>query len=78
MNSLTAFGASPSSGLRANDPSLAQSLRKMSELAASTGKALESLTKGSELMQKRVDNLSAATTQMAGDLIDNLPTNVTF
>jgi hypothetical protein len=38
----------------------------MSELAASTGKAL---TKGSDLMQQRVDNLSAATTQMAGDLI---------
>lgn len=64
MNSLIACGASPSSGLRPND--LAQSLRKMSELAASTGKAL---AKGSELMQQRVDNLSTATTQMASDFI---------
>ena len=67
MNSLTAFGAGPSSGLRTNDPSLAQSLRKMSDLAASTGKAL---AKGNELMQQRVDHLSAATTQMASDFIN--------
>ncbi|WP_051534568.1 hypothetical protein [Deefgea rivuli] len=67
MNSLTAFGAGPSSGLRTNDPSLAQSLRKMSDLAASTGKAL---AKGSELMQQRVDHLGAATTQMASDFIN--------
>jgi hypothetical protein len=66
MNSLSSLQNSPLNGLRSNESGLAQSLRKMGETAGAMGK---SLTKGSELIQQRVDNLSKATTQMASDFI---------
>ncbi len=69
MNSLSPLHNGHSNGVRANDSGLAQSLRKLGETAGAMSKSLESLKKGSELIQQRVDNLSKATTQMASDFI---------
>jgi hypothetical protein len=69
MNPLSALQNGHSHGVRFNESGLAQSLRKMGETAGAMSKSLESLTKGSELIQQRVDNLSKATTQMASDFI---------
>lgn len=69
MSTLSSLQNNHAPSVHANDFGLTPSLRKLGETAGAMTKSLESLTKGGELIQRRVDHLGKATTQMASDFI---------